>query len=86
MPNEFEILKASHKCVSSCHPRAVAHISDRFLREDEPEKDASASWGDQLARKYYDNLYREFALCNLKHYKTGNVRSLNVGAMWVARR
>ncbi|KXN91639.1 Protein FRA10AC1 [Leucoagaricus sp. SymC.cos] len=67
--SEFEILKASH----------------RFLREDSSpsqdrdneEGDASTStrgkrWEDQLAETYYENLYREFAVCDLKHYKSGN--------------
>lgn len=56
---EFDILKASHK----------------FLREDAEEAGSSSTnnaWNDQLAKKYYDSLYREFALCNLKHYKSGN--------------
>ncbi|KAH9068484.1 folate-sensitive fragile site protein Fra10Ac1-domain-containing protein [Lactarius deliciosus] len=54
---EFDILKASHK----------------FLREDDdPTEARNPSWNDQLAQKYYDNLFREFAVCDLKHYKTGN--------------
>lgn len=56
---EFDILKASHK----------------FLREDAEQAGSSSTnnaWNDQLAKKYYDSLYREFALCNLKHYKSGN--------------
>jgi protein FRA10AC1 len=57
---EFDILKASHK----------------FLRQDEDNAEVrNASWNDQLAQKYYDNLFREFAVCDLKHYKSGNVRS-----------
>jgi len=42
----------------------------RFLREDKEQNEAS--WEDQLAKKYYSNLYREYAVCDLKHYKTGN--------------
>ncbi|KAI9461551.1 folate-sensitive fragile site protein Fra10Ac1-domain-containing protein [Lactarius psammicola] len=54
---EFDILKASHK----------------FLREDgDPAEAHNPSWNDQLAQKYYDNLFREFAVCDLKHYKSGN--------------
>lgn len=57
---EFDILKASHK----------------FLREDQDaDKPHNASWNDQLAQKYYDTLFREFTVCDLKHYKSGNVRS-----------
>ena len=54
---EFDILKASHK----------------FLRDDEDPEAHNSSWNDQLAQKYYDNLFREFAVCDLKHYKSGNV-------------
>ena len=54
---EFDILKASHK----------------FLREDENPEARNSSWNDQLAQKYYDSLFREFAVCDLKHYKSGNV-------------
>jgi protein FRA10AC1 len=59
---EFDILKASHK----------------FLREeDQDTADAqTGSWNDQLAQKYYDSLFREFAVCDLKHYKSGNVRAI----------
>ncbi|KAH9031760.1 folate-sensitive fragile site protein Fra10Ac1-domain-containing protein [Lactarius pseudohatsudake] len=54
---EFDILKASHK----------------FLREDDDPTEAhNPSWNDQLAQKYYDNLFREFAVCDLKHYRSGN--------------
>lgn len=44
----------------------------RFLR-DEDEKDLS--WDDQVAKKYYSSLFREYAVCDLKHYKSGNVCS-----------
>jgi len=30
------------------------------------------AWNDKVAKKYYDNLYKEFAVCDLKHYKSGN--------------
>ena len=43
----------------------------RFLREDNDQE--PLTWEEQLAKKYYDNLYREYAVCDLKHYKTGNV-------------
>ena len=43
----------------------------RFLRDDDEKP---SSWDEQLATKYYTSLYREFAVCDLKHYKSGNVR------------
>ncbi|KAK0480197.1 folate-sensitive fragile site protein Fra10Ac1-domain-containing protein [Armillaria novae-zelandiae] len=49
----------------------ILKASHKFLREDEDdEKDSS--WEDKLASKYYSSLYREFAVCDLKHYKSGN--------------
>ncbi|KAF8623602.1 hypothetical protein AX17_007305 [Amanita inopinata Kibby_2008] len=55
---EFDILKASHK----------------FLRDEEQggENSSANPWNEQLAEKYYASLYREFAVCDLKHYKSGN--------------
>ncbi|KIJ67010.1 hypothetical protein HYDPIDRAFT_85265 [Hydnomerulius pinastri MD-312] len=49
----------------------ILKASHKFLR-DSTEAETSTSWNDQLAKKYYDSLYREFAVCDLKHYKSGN--------------
>ncbi|KAI0360169.1 hypothetical protein OH77DRAFT_1394551 [Trametes cingulata] len=53
---EFDILKSSHK----------------FLREDDEVDDSQLPWDERLAKKYYSSLYREYAVCDLKHYKSGN--------------
>ncbi|KAJ7158425.1 folate-sensitive fragile site protein Fra10Ac1-domain-containing protein [Mycena filopes] len=45
--------------------------SHKFLRE-EDDKGQQLSWDEQLASKYYDSLFREYAVCDLKHYKSGN--------------
>ena len=78
--NEFEILRASHKCVQVVMLQVVPRREEthtpllhRFLREDEEVDESKLSWDDRLAKKYYDNLYREYAVCDLKHYKSGNV-------------
>ncbi|KAG6856502.1 hypothetical protein H0H87_003695 [Tephrocybe sp. NHM501043] len=42
----------------------------RFLRDEDDTR--NQSWDEQLASKYYSSLYREFAVCDLKHYKSGN--------------
>lgn len=49
----------------------------RFLREGEDDSTEPTTWDDKLALKYYDSLYREFAVCDLKHYKSGNVRFIH---------
>ena len=71
---EFEILKASHRCVVELVslPGGIYNTPSRFLRP-EDEDDGSLSWNEQVAKKYYSSLYREFAVCDLKHYKSGNV-------------
>ncbi|KAG8176687.1 hypothetical protein JTE90_018416 [Oedothorax gibbosus] len=38
----------------------------RFLWEDE---DDASTWGEQLAKKYYDRLFKEYCLCDLTRYK-----------------
>jgi hypothetical protein len=72
--SEFDILKNAHKYVVLFLGRLL-HFSlsnpHRFLREDEEEAN---TWEDKVAAKYYESLYREFAICDLKHYKSGNVR------------
>ena len=71
---EFEILKSSHQCVPSLNSTSsVLTQLRRFLRADD-EGIKGLSWNDKVAKKYYDNLYKEFAVCDLKHYKSGNVR------------
>lgn len=47
----------------------ILKASHKFLRDGE---ERGSSWDEQLAAKYYSSLYREFALCDLKHFKSGN--------------
>ncbi|KAF8905090.1 folate-sensitive fragile site protein Fra10Ac1-domain-containing protein [Gymnopilus junonius] len=47
----------------------ILKASHKFLRE---EEERPATWDEKLAEKYYTSLYREFAVCDLKHYKSGN--------------
>ncbi|KAI0076008.1 hypothetical protein K474DRAFT_1708521 [Panus rudis PR-1116 ss-1] len=49
----------------------ILKASHRFLREDDGEE-SQLTWEEKLAKKYYDHLYREYAVCDLKHYKSGN--------------
>jgi len=78
---EFELLKSSHKSVffpsNSEFPDALTRFPfpRRFLREDD-EDEGTLTWEEKLASKYYSSLYREFAVCDLKHYKSGNVRPI----------
>ena len=46
---------------------------DRFVRSNQVDP-STLSWEDQVAAKYYDSLFKEFAIVNLKHWSTGAVR------------
>lgn len=57
--NDWDVLKERH----------------RFLREEE-EKDGSSSkieYEDEVAKRYYNHLFKEYAIADMKHYKSGNV-------------
>ncbi|KAI9352832.1 folate-sensitive fragile site protein Fra10Ac1-domain-containing protein [Obelidium mucronatum] len=42
----------------------------RFLRED---SNSSSTWEHRIAKKYYDKLFKEFAITDLSRYKEGKV-------------
>lgn len=42
----------------------------RFIRS---ETDKDASWEQRVAKKYYDTLFKEYAICELKYYKQGKI-------------
>jgi protein FRA10AC1 len=44
----------------------------RFIRDTTTDP-SQLSWEDNLALKYYNSLFREFAITNLKHYKSGQI-------------
>ncbi|CDS04697.1 hypothetical protein LRAMOSA07237 [Lichtheimia ramosa] len=44
----------------------------RFVRSDD-EDDDEQSWEQRVAKKYYDKLFKEYAICELKYYKEGKI-------------
>ncbi|XP_055946434.1 protein FRA10AC1-like [Argiope bruennichi] len=44
----------------------IIRENHRFLWE---EEDEAKTWGEQLAKKYYDRLFKEYCLCDLSRYK-----------------
>lgn len=44
----------------------VLQENHRFLWE---EEDVASTWGQQLAKTYYDRLFKEYCLCDLSRYK-----------------
>ncbi|KAF9509039.1 hypothetical protein BS47DRAFT_1246983, partial [Hydnum rufescens UP504] len=56
--NDFDVLKETHK----------------FIREEgEPSSSSRKTWEEALALKYEATLFKEFAVCDLKHHKSGNI-------------
>jgi hypothetical protein len=46
----------------------------RFVRDDaEDTRLLASSWEARLARKYYDRLFKEFALADLTRYRSGHI-------------
>jgi protein FRA10AC1 len=50
----------------------------RFIWEDDDDQGedgkSSLSWGQRLAKKYYERLYREYCICDLSRYDENKVR------------
>ncbi|GAA5848803.1 hypothetical protein JCM9279_002950 [Rhodotorula babjevae] len=44
----------------------------QFVRDSNVDS-ATLSWEDQLAFKHYETLFKEYAIVNLKHYKSGAI-------------
>jgi hypothetical protein len=43
----------------------------QFIRDDEFDENNKDDWKVRLARRYYDQLYKEYALTDLSHYEAG---------------
>ncbi|KAI8143404.1 folate-sensitive fragile site protein Fra10Ac1-domain-containing protein [Fennellomyces sp. T-0311] len=50
----------------------IIRENHKFIRSDD-EDDEEASWEQRVAKKYYDTLFKEYALCELKYYKQGKI-------------
>eukprot|EP01134_Creolimax_fragrantissima_P007099 CFRG7099T1 len=69
-PNrEAEIAKAQAATVTD---RSILEKEHRFVW-DPKVQDSELDWNQRLAKRYYDKLFKEYALCDLSRYKTGEV-------------
>ncbi|KAI8374095.1 protein FRA10AC1 [Choanephora cucurbitarum] len=48
----------------------ILQENHRFVRS---ESDDNLSWEQRVAKKYYDRLFKEYALCELKYYREGKI-------------
>ncbi|KAF9203633.1 hypothetical protein BGZ49_006198 [Haplosporangium sp. Z 27] len=51
--------------------RDILIKNHRFLRSEDDDQDLT--WEKRIAKKYYDKLYKEYALVELKYYKEGRI-------------
>ncbi|BGP61522.1 hypothetical protein NBRC10512v2_002841 [Rhodotorula toruloides] len=56
----------------SKHELEILKERHQFVRDSDVDP-AALTWEDQLAYKYYETLFKEFAVVNLKHYKSGAI-------------
>lgn len=49
----------------------VIRENHQFLWE---SSDTPDTWERQLAKKYYDKLFKEYCICDLSHYKENKAR------------
>ncbi|KAF7730166.1 hypothetical protein EC973_002774 [Apophysomyces ossiformis] len=69
--------KNFYRSSSEVKPHETSHKTEyeilrehhRFIRDD----DVEASWEQRVAKKYYDRLFKEYAICELKYYKQGKI-------------
>ncbi|KAM3589359.1 hypothetical protein VKS41_000226 [Umbelopsis sp. WA50703] len=50
----------------------ILQENHRFVREAD-ENDTEISWEQRIAKRYYEKLFKEYAICDLKRYKEGKI-------------
>lgn len=74
--NDLDILCTHHKFSKNILKLNSLYLN-RFIRTEDQDKSIDAKrlsnhdYGEILAKKYYDKLYKEFAIIDLSNYKTG---------------
>ena len=52
---------------------AVLHSRHQFVRDDEADAKECSSWEVRMARKYYNLLYKEYAIADLSRFTEGKI-------------
>ncbi|KAI9480422.1 MAG: protein FRA10AC1 [Benjaminiella poitrasii] len=50
----------------------IVQENHKFVRSELDDQD-DLSWEERVAKKYYDTLFKEYAICELKYYKDGRI-------------
>lgn len=62
--------------MASAAELAILESAHRFIRNEDEEESNDLEFGDRIAVKYEQSLFREYANIDLKHYKTKDGFSL----------
>ena len=58
----------------SAHDLEALKVHHEFVRDDEKDREQlNYSWEKRMARKFYNKLFKEFALIDLSRYKEGKI-------------
>jgi protein FRA10AC1 len=49
----------------------------RFVR-DLDEDESTLTWEQRVAKRYYDQLFKEYCLADLRYYREGKVNEMNM--------
>lgn len=67
----FKITTSECDQQSTSNPFYRSNLADRFVRSETDEEEVT--WEQRVAKKYYDKLFKEYAICELKYYKEGRI-------------
>ncbi|KAJ1982571.1 hypothetical protein H4R34_001654 [Dimargaris verticillata] len=70
--NPYERSRPPQPAATGPSELGILRQHHEFLRDTEEDK-AALKWEQRVARNYYDQLYREFCLCDLRRYTEGKV-------------
>jgi protein FRA10AC1 len=68
-----EIQRKKNEYLPGSTEAEVLAANHRFLREEHDDAQLGESWEQRLAKRYYDRLFKEYALADLSRYREGKV-------------
>ena len=64
---------SSRNAVFSASDRKTLEERHQFVRDDDDDEANAGDWGVRMARKYWNKLFKEYAICDLTLYITGRI-------------
>ena len=64
---------SSRNSLLSESDRKTLEERHQFVRDDDDDEANAGDWGIRMARKYWNKLFKEYAICDLTLYQTGRI-------------